>query len=181
MEKDIERLNESKKIINKIANGINPINDTPIKDECFVNDPKIIRSLFFLVDLLDSELTTKLPLRRGSFRISAEQKKLVKLPVGNIGINEFAKAINDVIDTNKYKKISGANINKKLKLMEILGEIKTPEGKTRSIPNEKSDGYGIISEVRFYNNEQYEQVLFNDIGKKFLLDNIEKILAYNEG
>ncbi len=178
MQNELERLIESRNILYKLANGLNPADGTSLDNESLFNDSKIIRSLFFLVDHIDSELTEKGRKHRTSFHITGEQKCMVKLPDGNIGIKEFAKAINEVIDPKISKKINGTIVNKQLKKMGILSESKTEDGSIRTVTNENSEGYGIISEIRTFNNHTYEKVLFTDMGKQFLLENIENIMKY---
>jgi len=175
---DFDKLDESQKILRQIANGVDPINQIPIKQDSFLNDPRIIRSLYFLVDFIDSELAKIPRSKKNKFFISEEQKNQVKFPDGEIGINDAAKAINEVIDTRFIKRINGTMINKQLKKMGILSEEKTEDGKVRTITNENSAGYGIISRTRFFDNRQYEQVLFTDQGKQFLLNHLERILEY---
>ncbi|MEH7436746.1 hypothetical protein V7182_04550 [Neobacillus drentensis] len=178
MAKDYEKLVESRNLLHKMANGMNPVDGMPIKAEGFLNDPRIIRSLFFLVDYLDEELSKEPRQKRVKFIITDNQLNQVVLPEGNIGINDFANAINAVIDTRTTRRINGTMINKQLKKLGILGEGKTEEGKTRTVTNDKSEGYGIVTAVRFYNDRQYEQVVFNDTGKEFLLRNLQKIMSY---
>jgi hypothetical protein len=175
---DFERLDESRKLLHMIANGIDPVNDVPISNESFLNDPKVIRSIFFLVDYIESEMAKIPRTKRSKFFISKDQKSKVKFPDGDLGINDIANAINEVIDTRLVKRLSGMVINKQLKKIGILSEEKTDDGRKRTITNEKSEGYGIFSKVRYFDNRQYEQVVFNDIGKKFILDNLERILNY---
>lgn len=180
MKQDYEKLIESKRIIQALANGVNPINGEQIREESFLNDPTIIRPLFFLSQYLDKETkshrtTNKKPKH---FNITLDEKNKVILPEGKVGVNEFAYAVNAVIDTTRSKKLNGAAINRKLKLLGILSEGKNIEGQTRTMINEKSEGYGIESVTKFYNDREYQQVVFNEAGKKFLLDNIEKIMNY---
>jgi len=73
--------------------------------------------------------------------------------------------------------LTGTEINKQLKKMGILGEEKLDNGKTRTVTNEKSHDYGMEMEERSYNENKYEMVVFNDWGKKFLLENFEKIMG----
>ena len=61
--------------------------------------------------------------------------------------------------------------------MGILSEAETTDGKKRMTITDKSSQYGILSETRTYNNNEYEMVVFNEQGKKFLLDNLEDIVA----
>ncbi|MEH7130999.1 hypothetical protein V7103_22680, partial [Neobacillus drentensis] len=84
----------------------------------------------------------------------------------------------EVIDTRIVKRKSGMKINKQLKIIGILSEEKTDDGRVRTITNEKSEGYGISSKVRYFDNRQYEQVVFNDIGKSFILENLERIMSF---
>lgn len=112
------------------------------------------------------------------FSITAEEKSRVVLPDKSIGVNEFAKCINSVINLQRSKKLSGMELNKQLKRMGVLGEEKTEEGKTRTVVNERSIEFGIETEKRIYSGNEYEMILFNDKGKKFLLDNLEKIMSH---
>jgi hypothetical protein len=113
------------------------------------------------------------------FIITAEEKSKVQFPEGNIGINQFARCINSVIDLNQSRKITGVEINKQLKKMGILAEEPLADGKRRTIVNDNSPKYGIVTEKRNYSGNEYDMVCFNDIGKKFLLNDLEKILVWN--
>lgn len=102
----------------------------------------------------------------------------VRFPEENIGVNQFAKCINNAIDLNRSRKISGVEINRQLKKMGILAEELLTDDKKRTIVNANSSKYGIVTQKRNYNGNEYDMVCFNDIGKKFLLDELEKILDY---
>lgn len=112
------------------------------------------------------------------FLITAEEKEKVVLPEGKIGVNEFAHCINAVIDLNKSRRLTGVELNKQLKKMGILSEIELEDGKKRTTINEQSKDYGIETERRNFNGVDYEKVVFNDQGKKFLLENLEKIMSF---
>lgn len=173
-----QKLLESKNLLQKIASGINPLDDTPILDESFLHNPQVIRPLFYLTDYISNEIekknrTTRRPTK---FTINDEQLQLVVLPPGSIGINEFAKAINAVIDQTISKKITGVMINKKLKEMGILSEEIDKEGHRATVANDKSEGYGIESITRIYNGREYQKVVFNEVGKAFLLKNLRELM-----
>ncbi|SOC43242.1 hypothetical protein [Ureibacillus acetophenoni] len=173
MTTDTQKLLESKRLIEKLANGENPLSGIPIHDESFLNNPKILRSFYFLVDHLTTQIEQKTlpPVKPKKFVITEEQLESVKLPTGKIGINEFAKAINKVIDPQVSKKLTGQMINKKLKELGILSEMVDEEGKTNTVTNENSEGYGIESIARSFNGREYQKVVYNEVGKEFLLKN----------
>lgn len=166
-----------------MASGENPLNGEPIEDGSFLHDPRIIRCLYFVQEVLamaaDGHFKSNTK-KNTEFVITYEEKVKVQFPQGNIGVNEFARCVNMVIDLDKSKRLSGVEINKQLKKMGILGEDALADGKTRTILTNISKDYGIESERRSYNGNEYEMVVFTDEGKKYLLDNIEKIMNYNE-
>lgn len=181
MDLDREKLGKAKAILEKMANGINPINGQPIQDESFLQDPRMIRCLFYVSNVLQLVMDGKIQrLRPTNFVITPEEKSRVKFPEYKIGVNEFSKCINEVIDPNKSKKLTGAELNKQLKKMGILSEIPTENGRVRTTINEKSKDYGIEIEIRTYKDREYEMVVFNDAGKRFLLENIEYIMSYEK-
>ena len=96
------------------------------------------------------------------FVITNEQLASIELPQGNIGINDFANAVNEVIHLSLSKKLSSAIVFKKLKELGILSE--------------SSASYGIESATRFFNGRLYTQVVFNETGKEFLLHNLRKLV-----
>ncbi len=179
-----ERIVKAGEILNKMANGINPVNGQPIDGDCFLQDPRIIRCLFFVQQVLNEavERQANTAVRKlAEFIITEEEKRKVRFPDENIGVNQFARCINSAIDLNRSRKITGAEINKQLKKMGVLSEELLTDGKKRTIVNENSSNYGIVTEKRNYNGNEYDMVCFNDIGKKFLLDELEKILEFDTG
>jgi hypothetical protein len=182
MDLEKEKLIKAKYIINKMATGINPVNGSAIEKEHFLREPKIIGCLTFVEEVLNQVIEGRI--RTGpapeEFRITGEQKGKVVLPGAKIGVNEFAKCVNQVLDLNQSKKLTGLELNKQLKKMGILGEKTLEDGKTRAITTGESKEYGIEMEQRSFNGTEYEMVVFNEKGQKFLLDNLEKIMSYQK-
>lgn len=176
---DTQKLKETKGLIEKLANGVNPITNTPIQDESILNNPKIVRSFYFLTDYIEIQIEQKkFPIKKPTkFVITHEQLEKVVLPIGEIGINEIAKAINKVIDQQVSKKVTGQMINKKLKELGILSEMVAEDGKTNTITNENSEGYGIESVARNFNGREYQKIVYNEVGKEFLLDNFMRWMS----
>ncbi len=179
---DTQKLLETKGLIEKLANGVNPVTGTPIQDESFLNNPKILRSFYFLTDYIPTQIEQKTfsPRKPTKFLITDEQIENIALPPGKIGINEFAKAINRVIDPQVSKKVTGQMINKKLKELGILSESVDAEGKVNTITNENSEGYGIESVTKTFNGREYQKVVYNEVGKEFLLKHFMEWMREND-
>lgn len=177
MHNEFEKIEKAKNVLQKIAKGIDPLSGEIIEKDSFLNDARIIRCFYFVTEILDNVLNGIYNNRKlSSFIITAEQKSRVIFPDGKIGVNEFSKCINACIDLSKSKKLNGVELNKWLKKSGILSEINTVNGKTRTVTNDTSAQYGFENVKRMYNDVEYDMVVINDKGKKYLLDNIESIM-----
>lgn len=179
MGQEKEKLVKANEILRKMANGINPLTDGQLEEGSFLHDPRMIRCLYFIQEVLNRAIDGQFKTAAGkleTFVITAEEKQKIELPQGRIGINEFAKCVNRVIDLNKSRKVSGVDLNKRLKRMGVLTEEVLADGSRRTTPGANPHEYGVEMEKRNYNGNEYEMILFNDQGKKYLLDNLETIM-----
>lgn len=177
---DLVKLEKAREILLKIANGIDPVTGVHIDEDSFLNDPRIIRCFYFVSEILENVAKGVYSANREKlteFVITPEQKQMVKLPEHKIGVNEFTKCVNSCLDPNKSKRLTGVELNKKLKALGILSEEKLESGKTRTTVNENSADFGFEAERKNYNGNEYEMVVINDKGKQYLLENIESIMA----
>lgn len=180
MVSEFEKLDKAKTVLIKIAKGIDPLSGEPINEESFLNDPRIIRCFYFITEVLDnvSNGTYGKSSKMMRFIISPEQKGIVALPEGLIGVTEFSKHINMCIDQSTSKKLSGVELNKRLKKIGVLGEeTNTATGKSRTVTNPDSKEYGFEMITRSFNGSEYDMVVMNDTGKRYLMDHIEEIMS----
>lgn len=183
MNLDIDKIKKAKIVLDKMANGINPVDGTSITEDSFLNDPRIIRCLFFVNEILqrtiDGDLQDKgLDRKKLPFIITAEEKARVQFPEEEIGVNTFAQCINKVINPNVSKKLTGLELNKGLKRMGILGELVDSEGKKKTIVPESSEKYGIHTLLVNYNGTEYDKVVFDNKAVRYLLENLESIIGH---
>ncbi len=173
---EIDKIEKAKIIIQKIANGTNPTNGLPIETDSFLQDPRIIRCFYYVSEVLQGVINGSYSNKKiTDFIITHEQKSKVIFTEGNIGVNEVAKCINEQINPLISKKVAGTHLNKGLKKLGILSEL-IEDGKKRTTINESSANYGFFLEKRNYNGREYDMVVINDEGKKYILDNIENIM-----
>jgi len=180
MASDFEKMDKARSVMVKMAEGINPVTGEQIKDESFLNDPRIIRCFYYIAEVLDNVMNGVYSKsnRPAQFVITPEQKSMVVLPDGLIGVTEFSKQVNMCTDQTRSKKLTAVELNKRLKKMGILGEEVNPAtGKARTVTNSKSKDYGFEMVRRSFNGNEYEMVVMNDIGKRYLLDHLEEIMS----
>ena len=180
---DIDKIGKANNIILKLANGIDPVNGEVIENDNVLNDPRMIRCFFFVSKVLENVIAGEYSKasKKTKFIITDEQKDSMIFTEGEIGVNEISKCINQNINPLISKKVTGNLINRGLKRMGILSEINNDDGTRRTAINETSHNYGFIEIERNYNGRKYFQVVANDIGKKFILDNIEEVLSKDNG
>lgn len=114
-----------------------------------------------------------------TFFITPEQKNIVKFPDGKISLKEFVSCINQCIEGGKSKKLTIIQLKRNLKKLGILSDKTNENVNKKTIINDTSTTYGFESERRLYNEIEYEVILINEKGKKYLLENLEFILNSN--
>lgn len=169
-------------IFDKLIEGNDPFTLNKLSEEDIVNNEKInlclkyVNNILKNLDQLNSIKVQKVELM--PFQITKEQKEQVEFPPYNIGIVEFTRCVNQVIDTERIKKVTAVDINRGLKQMKILYEIKNPKtGRNKTIINpDVASDYGISVEKYEQNGITIEKIVYDQKGKEFLLQNIEQIL-----
>lgn len=174
---------KARTILEHIIQGREPLTGIEVSRESFLDSPELIRSLSQVVSTLthlleDSSYRPKDT--RKEFDITPEQLAQVKFPQDKIGVTIAAKCINAAIDTSQIKEITGVKINARLKEQGILGEKIDDSGKKSTITNATSHRYGIETIKSSFNGQEYEKIVFNDKGKRLLLENFIKFMKLEE-
>lgn len=171
-----DKTKKAREILDTITNGVNPITKEAIESDNFINDPRLSRCFIYVCEILDKVINDNENKKLTRFNITKKEKVLVRFPDYNIGISHFTKCINDVINLNISRNLSPYEFNKKLRESGLLAETIGESGKARSVLNGKSAQYGFEMEHRNVNGKEYDMIVINDYGKKYLLENLEKIM-----
>ena len=161
----------------KLANGINPLDGTMIPDGDIVNNVHISRCLFYVAGLLEStskKRTTKSKEYEFEFYIKPEDLENVAI-VEKTCITNSVREINRIIPENmrplSYGKILSWLIsNGYLEEVEIdnLGKKKTPTASGRAV--------GISAEMKMGTNGPYWAIAYNANAQRFILNHIYAIV-----
>lgn len=176
---DMGKMDKAKTVLLKIAKGIDPMTGELITEKGCMNDPEIIRCFYFITEVLDKVMDGSYGKtnRLSQFCITQDQKNIVRFPENAIGVNEFSRQVNMCIDTSISKKLTGTELNKRLRKMGILGEVANQAtGGLRTVINSNSEKYGFELEKRFFHGTEYDMVVLNNKGKQYILDHIEEIM-----
>lgn len=175
---DMEKLNTAKVWIEKLANGINPLNDELVKDEDLINNVHISRCLFYVAELLGEIKVKKTAERRGgkTFYLSSKDAANIQISTPN-GIANFVRLVNGNIPTD-MKQLPVSQVIKWLRNEGLLQEVSKEDGHKTNLPTEKGNRLGIITEIqKNADGLEYQRVIYSIGAQRFLLNNIESIVA----
>lgn len=173
---DVEKLNSAKTWIEKLANGINPLNDELVKDDDLINNVHISRCLFYVSELLDEIKVRTSVIRRGRKAFFLSAKDAVNIPISKPnGIANFVRIVNGYIPEG-MKPLSVAQVIKWLRNEGLMQEILKEDGRKTNIPTEKGNRLGITTEVqRNLEGKECQRVVYNIDAQRLILENIESI------
>ena len=180
---ELEKMLRAKMYIDKLANGINPIDDAPASDADIINNVRLSRCLFYVSDILRQVIDNNGVIGKGktskkAFSISAEDIRKISFSETPIPVSEITKRVNAVADLDTYRKLSHTAITSWLIEIGALEERSTADGKRIKRPTEQGIGLGISAEKRTGMNGEYVVVVYNKDAQQFILDNIEAIVCH---
>ena len=181
---ELEKIAYAKSFIDKLANGINPLNDTPIPEGDIANNVRISRCFFFVSDVLRQVVENggiEKPKKHGKIPFSITQEQLLGFNYSEtpISISEIVGRINSLVNLELMKKLSYKQVSRWLIANQIL-QIETIQGTAKKVPTEAGQSLGITVELRRGYRGEYLATLYNKEAQSFILDNIEAIIAFNQ-
>ena len=179
---ELEKIAYAKSFIDKLANGINPLDDTPIPDNDIANNVRLSRCFFYVSDILRQvyenggvtkpRRTPKIP-----FAVTLEQLEKFEYSAEPIAVSEIAKRIYAMADNENMEKVSYRQINQWLLNIGMLYLHDFGGRKPVKRPTEEGNQIGITVETRMGRYGEYQVVLYNEDAQRFILDNLEAVAA----
>lgn len=171
---DLAKLEVAIKYAERMADGCNPVNNIPLEQGDVLNNPNIIRCMYFIKDILEE-------VRSNGGIIGKNQEKEPASPFPMEVLDEFAYAedksithvlnqIYEPVSEKNVKKVSVTKVTAALKEEGYLLEETNPEtGKTRKVPSEKGKELGIYMTEREYNGRVYQSVIYNKNAQEYVV------------
>lgn len=174
------KLDVAIKYVERLADGRNPVNDTPLEKDDILNNPNIIRCMYFIKAVLEE-------VRSNGGIVGGKNGKVPALAfpveildkfsyVEDKSITHVLNQIYEPIADMNVKKVSVTKVTAALKEEGyLLDEPNIETGKTRKVPSKKGRELGIYTIEREYNGRMYESVTYNQNAQECVVRLIRKL------
>lgn len=179
---DLEIMQRAKMYMDKLANGINPLDDTTLSENDIVNNVRISRCLFYVSDVLRQVMEKERGLKENripkeDFYISFEDIQNFRFSDTPITISEITRRINSLNQNENMKRLTRKPIIDWLISLEMLQIEISPDGRRLKRPTEYGKDLGISTERIHSMSGSYTAVFYNLSAQHFIIDNIEAVIA----
>ena len=179
---ELEKMQRAKMYIDKMANGINPIDDIPAAESDVINNVRVSRCLFYVSDILRQVIENngsinKTKSSKKPFSISAEAQNKFPFSTVPIPVSEITKRLNDLANLDTCYKLKHTSVTSWLMDIGALELRVASDGKNIKRPTQQGVELGISTEKRVGINGTYVVVVYNKEAQQLIVDNIEAIVA----
>ena len=178
---ELQTMARAKMYLEKLANGVNPLDDSQIPDEDLVNNVRLSRCFFYVADVLrqvieNGGIGSKSKLPKQPFSLPMEKRAAFAFSQEPIAASEIVKRINDLNEGENMLKLTYTMVADWLCTIHLLQTETDAEGKTRKRPTPQGEAMGIRMESRSGMNGPYQVVTYNTAAQHFILDNLDAII-----
>lgn len=185
MATELELLEWAKGYIDRMAQGVHPIEGTAVGEGDTLNDIRVARCLIYVADVLDKLIQkgglSAMSGGKQAFRADAIDKGQVKISATPIQISTFVSRINKQAYAQGMKGVGATRINAWLVAQGYLDEHSTivrKEVKEFS-PTERASEIGLVQEQELdrVTGEYQRRILLTKETQQYLLEQLASIAA----
>ena len=181
---DLNRLKTAITYAERIADGKNPVTNAPARDEDVINNPNVIRCMFFIRDILRQVYDNGGRIGGKPPRAPKPERKPFPLEAlaafsyrQDLGISSFVQQINEPVDQTVYEPLQRTAITGWLEEEGYLTRVPDAEGRRLSRPTERGRAAGIYLADRNYDDRSYSIVMYGRAMQEMIISKIPEILA----
>ena len=189
---EAEKIEYAKMFIDKLANGINPLDDTPIPEGEIVNHVRLSRCFFYISGILQKDIERerkKMPKEKNAerlpFSITPEQLQKIVYSTQPISVTSMGRKINGLvweeIAEKRMEKFSYRQINYWLHNMGLIEWREWGNGKLRRFPTADGEAIGLVLEIWENYGRSSPVIYLTEAAQRFIVDNIEAVMVAEVG
>lgn len=177
---DIEKITFAKSYIDKMAQGINPLDGNPVPENDLINNVRISRCLYLVSQILDEacsqpEINTVKPNATAPFRVTAEMTENFPFNESGMLLKDIIDYFNSCADNAGIKRLAKPALSEWLISNGYLQPVEKDNGKHYKLPTEKGNAAGITAEDRYGMYGVYTVVLYDRQAQKLIVDSLQSI------
>ena len=182
---ELEMIARAKMYVDKLANGINPIDDTIIPEQDIVNNVRLARCFFFVSDVLRRVLenggTNPAPgtkkVKKIPFSLSDTQRDMFVFSIKPVSMSEIVGQLNSLANNESMQKISYRIVTEWLIEIGMLSWTTNSLGKSQKYPTVKGNQQGITVEERTGAQGAYHVVVYSTSAQHFIIEHLNDIIT----
>ena len=187
---DFKRIEHAKNFIDKMAHGINPLDDTPIPDGDIVHNIHVSRCLLYVSEILKKEMgREKIKTSKNQdlppFSVTAEQLQWFEYSHLPISVSVMGAKINalvkDEVAEGRMQKFSYRKINYWLRDIGMIEWREWGKVKKKRFPTEAGEEMGLVLKIWENYGRRSPVIYLSEQAQHFIIDNIEAVIAAEKG
>ena len=178
-----EKLEKAIQVINALSEGIDYYTGEILDDNNILNNPKYIRLFKYIEDVLKYKvnLNKSASSKKVDFSITKEQIDQIQIPNETLSISKVCAYINEYVNLNDMKGLTGQGLNQALSKMGVIESTKVADKIYWFVTDEYKEDYGIVT--REYENAKgikFVSLNYEPKAQKFILDNLLELIKLME-
>ena len=185
---ELEKIAYAKSFIDKLANGVNPLDDTPIPEGDIVNNVRLSRCFFYVSGILQKAMERerrKMPKEKKPaplpFSITWEELQRCEYSDQPISASAMARKINwlvkDAIDQKRMERLSYRRINQWLYDIGMIEWREWEDGRMKRFPTAEGEAIGLVLSIWESYGRSAPVIYFSEEAQRFIIDHMEAIVA----
>ena len=178
---DAKKLETAILYLQRITEGKNPVNNMPTSDDDVINNPNVIRCMFFVKEVLEEVKRNEGYIGRKPRDDNKQEYPLDALKAfkytGDKGISKLVDQFNEYVDMTVYKKLIVKPIKRWLvDNGYLIEEQESGTNKKVTRPTDKGTAAGIVSEMRSNpGGSSYLYIIYGRQAQELIVENRYKI------
>ena len=180
---DLVKLEKAILYAQRIADGCNPVNNSPVEEDSVLQNPNVIRCMYFIKEVLEEVHKNKgyvggKPKNSDKQPFPLDVRKLFAYKEDK-AISRVVEQINEPLDEYTYQKLSYKTVMKWLIRQGYLHELAFDkfENKTFKVPTDKGLQLGIRTEERVRaDGAGYVLTIYGQQAQEFIVDNLDAMI-----
>ena len=181
---DLNRLKTAITYAERIADGKNPVTNAPAREEDVINNPNVIRCMFFIRDVLRQVYDNGG--RVGGKPPKAPKPERKPFPLEalaafsyrqDLGISALVQQINELIDQAEYEPLQRTAVSNWLEAEGLLTRVPDADGRRVSRPTDRGRAAGLYLIDRNYDDRSYSVVMYGKEAQEMIVSRIPEMLS----